>query len=136
MKKRVICTDKKSCMACHSCELACADAFYHSFDPEMSCIRLETDANGDPVLKMCLQCGKCMRACTHKAITQNPKTGVFIVNKKLCTGCGDCREVCPMHVIPYSKETEKVSKCIACGICVRACPMGILEIIGSSFVEV
>jgi ferredoxin len=30
---------------------------------------------------VCIQCGKCMKACEHEAITQNPKTGVYMINK-------------------------------------------------------
>ena len=61
-------------------------------------------------------------------LTQNPKTGVYMINKKLCVGCGKCVEVCPMKVM-VQKDGGVVSKCIACGICVKACPMEILEIV-------
>jgi Fe-S-cluster-containing hydrogenase component 2 len=69
-----------------------------------------------------------MKACEHDAITQNPKTGVYMINKKNCVGCGKCAEVCPMKVMVH-KEENPVSKCISCGICVKACPMEILEIL-------
>ena len=62
------------------------------------------------------------------AITQNPKTGVYMINKKKCVSCGKCVEVCPMKVM-VKKDGAPVSKCIACGICVKACPMEILEIV-------
>ena len=82
----------------------------------------------DPAL--CIQCGKCAKACEAGAITQNPKTGVYMINKKLCTGCGKCAEVCPFHVIvPPAVSGGTASKCIACGICVKSCPMEILEIV-------
>ena len=77
---------------------------------------------------MCIQCGKCMKTCEHGAITQNPKTGVYMINKKLCVGCGKCVEVCPTKVMVHKAENP-VSKCIACGICVKACPMEVLEIV-------
>lgn len=76
----------------------------------------------------CIQCGKCARTCEHEAITQNPKTGVYMINKKLCVGCGKCKEVCPFHVIVLPEQTQRASKCVACGLCARACPMGVLEI--------
>ena len=76
----------------------------------------------------CIQCGKCMRTCEHEAITQNPKTGVYMINKKKCVGCGKCVEACPMKVLVL-KEGNPASKCIACGICAKACPMEILEIV-------
>ena len=77
---------------------------------------------------VCIQCGKCMKVCEQGAIPQNPKTGVYMINKKLCVGCGKCVEVCPMKVM-VQKDGGAVSKCIACGICVKACPMEILEIV-------
>ncbi|MCQ2452836.1 MAG: 4Fe-4S binding protein, partial [Oscillospiraceae bacterium] len=61
------------------------------------------------------------------AITQNPKTGVYMINKKLCVGCGKCVEACPFKVMVMAGE--KPSKCMACGICVKACPMDMLEIV-------
>lgn len=81
-----------------------------------------------PKPNVCIQCGKCMKTCEHDAITQNPKTGVYMINKKNCIGCGKCVEVCPTKVMVHKPENP-VSKCIACGICVKACPMEVLEIV-------
>ncbi len=127
MKKLVV---KKNveCMACLQCVQACSEAFYKEFHPDYSCIQIVAGKQGGAKPNVCIQCGKCMRTCEHGAITQNPKTGVFMINKKLCVGCGACVEVCPMKVMVH-KEESPVSKCIACGICVKACPMEILEIV-------
>jgi len=116
------------CMACLECVRACSNAFYKEFDPDLSCIQIVGAKNGGAKPNVCIQCGKCMRTCQHGAITQNPKTGVYMINKKLCVGCGECVEACPMKVMVH-KEGNPVSKCIACGICVKACPMEILEIV-------
>ncbi len=125
MKKLVV---KKGaeCMACLQCVQACSEAFYKEFHPDYSCIQIV--AKGSAAKPMtCIQCGKCMRSCEHGAITQNAKTGVYMINKKLCVGCGACVEACPMKVMVLKPESP-ASKCIACGICVKACPMEILEI--------
>ena len=126
MKKLTV---KKSaeCMACLQCVEACSKAFYKEFDEDLSCIRIVAKGRGAKP-NVCIQCGKCMKVCEQGAITQNPKTGVYMINKKLCVGCGKCVEVCPMKVM-VQKEGNPVSKCIACGICVKACPMEILEIV-------
>ncbi|MCQ2436794.1 MAG: 4Fe-4S binding protein [Clostridia bacterium] len=122
MKKLVV--DKSGrCMACLSCVQACSNAFFKTFDPDLSCIQIVAKGS-EAKVNNCIQCGKCMRTCQHGAITQNPK-GVYMINKKLCTGCGECVAACPMHVMTL-KDTA--SKCIACGICVKACPVGILSI--------
>lgn len=126
MKKLVV---KKgiSCMACLECVQACSKAFYKEFHQDLSCIKI-VDKNGEAKPVTCIQCGKCMRTCEHNAITQNPKTGVYMINKKNCVGCGKCVEACPMKVL-VQKADSPASKCIACGICVKACPMELLEIV-------
>ena len=116
------------CMACLQCVQACSEAFYKEFHPDYSCIQIVAGKNGGAKPNICIQCGKCMKACEHDAITQNPKTGVYMINKKNCVGCGKCVEVCPMKVMVHKPEMP-VSKCIACGICVKACPMEVLEIV-------
>ena len=115
------------CMACLECVRACSNAFYKEFHPDLSSIRIV--AKGDGAKPMtCIQCGKCMKVCEHDAISQNPKTGVYMINKKNCVSCGKCVEACPMKVMVQKPEMP-ASKCIACGICVKACPMDLLEIV-------
>ncbi len=127
MKKLTVKTNSP-CMACLQCVQACSEAFYKEFDPDYSCIQIVAGKQGDAKPMICIECGKCMKVCEHGAITQNPKTGVYMINKKLCVGCGACVEACPMKVMVH-KAGSPVSKCIACGICVKACPMEILEIV-------
>ena len=115
------------CMACLECVRACSEAFYKEFHQDYSCLQIVAKGTGAKP-NVCIQCGKCMKACEHDAITQNPKAGVYMISKKNCVGCGKCVEVCPMKVMVH-KEGNPVSKCIACGICVKACPMEILEIV-------
>ena len=126
MKKLTVKKDV-ACMACLECVRACSTAFYKEFNEDYSCIRIVAKGDGAKP-NVCIQCGKCMKACEHDAITQNPKTGVYMINKKKCVGCGKCAEACPMHVIVF-EEGNPASKCIACGICVKACPMEVLEIV-------
>ena len=115
------------CMACLECVRACSTAFYKEFNQDLSCIQVVAKGTGAKPMT-CIQCGKCARVCEHEAITQNPKTGVYMINKKLCTNCGKCVEVCPMKVM-VKNDDAPTSKCIACGICVKACPMEVLEIV-------
>ena len=116
------------CMACLQCVQACSEAFYKTSDVTLSCIQIVEGKNGEAKPNVCIQCGKCAKVCEAGAITQNPKTGVYMINKKLCVQCGACVAVCPMKVMVH-KEGNPVSKCIACGICVKACPMDVLEIV-------
>ena len=126
MKKLSVKKDSQ-CMACLECVRACSVAFYKEFDPAYSCIQIVAKGTGAKP-NVCIQCGKCMKTCEHDANTQNPKSGVYMINKKNCVGCGKCVEVCPTKVMVHKPENP-VSKCIACGICVKACPMEVLEIV-------
>ncbi len=126
MKKLAV-KKNAECMACLECVRACSESFYKEFHQDYSCVRI-ISKNNAPKPMTCIQCGKCAKACEHDAIAQNPKTGVYMINKKKCISCGKCVEVCPMHVMVLKPENP-ASKCIACGICVKACPMEILEIV-------
>ena len=125
--KKLVAKKNVECMACLQCVQACSEAFYKEFHPDYSCIQIVAKGSGAKA-QTCIQCGKCMKVCEHEAITQNPKTGVYMINKKKCVSCGKCVEICPMKVMVL-KEANTASKCIACGICVKACPMEILEIV-------
>ena len=127
MKKLAV-KKNETCMACLQCVQACSEAFYKTNDVTLSCIQVVEGKNGDAKPQVCIQCGKCAKVCEAGAITQNPKTGVYMINKKLCVKCGKCVEICPMKVMVMAEESAP-SKCIACGICVKACPMEVLEIV-------
>ena len=115
------------CMACLECVRACSTAFYKEFHQDLSCIQVVAKGTGAKPMT-CIQCGKCARVCEHGAITQNAKTGVYMISKKNCVGCGKCVEICPMKVMVLKPESP-ASKCIACGICAKVCPMEVLEIV-------
>ena len=126
MKKLVV-NKTADCMACLECVRACSQAFYKEFHEDKSCVQIVERA-GKVRPMTCIQCGKCMAACEQGAITQNPKTGVYMINKKLCIGCGKCKAACPFGVMVCEPGMASASKCIACGICVKVCPMEVLEI--------
>ena len=92
--KKLVAKKDVECMACLQCVAACSEAFYKEFDEDKSCVRIVAKGTGAKP-NTCIQCGKCMRTCEHEAITQNPKTGVYMINKKKCVSCGKCAEVCP-----------------------------------------
>ncbi len=127
MKKLTV-KKNSQCMACLECVRACSEAFYKEFDPALSCIQIVAGKDGSAKPMTCIQCGKCLKACEHGAITENPKTGMYMINKKLCVGCGKCVEACPMKVMVL-KEGSAASKCMACGICAKVCPMEVLEVV-------
>ena len=133
MKKLAV-KKNAECMACLQCVQACSEAFYKEFHPDYSCIQIVAGKNGGAKPNICIQCGKCMKACEHGAITQNPKTGVYMINKKLCVGCGKCVEACPMLLQPVylyrfglAKDLKALNRlnlldCMECGSCAFTCP--------------
>lgn len=125
--KRLIIKSPEDCVQCHSCEEACAQAFYKVNDPTLSCIRITADRAGSDVINYCTQCGKCEEVCPKYAISKNSK-GVYVIDKELCVGCMACVDICPQNVICKSMNIEHVSKCIACGICANACPQDVLAV--------
>ena len=132
MKKLVV-SKEYPCKACLSCVMACSEAFYKKFDPDLSCIRITAKPDGEPKVMSCIMCGKCARVCPEEAISQNAK-GVYMIDKKKCVGCGKCVEACPMHLQPLylyryeaagsldALEALHVSDCIECGCCAYVCP--------------
>ena len=75
------------CMACLECVRACSNAFYKEFHQDLSCIQIVAKGTGAKP-QTCIQCGKCAKVCEAGAITQNPKPGVYMINKKLGVSCG------------------------------------------------
>ena len=125
MKKLKVVKGAK-CMACLECVRACSTSFYKEFDPDKSCIQI-IDKNGDAKPMVCVQCGKCAKACPEGAITQNAK-GVYIINKKKCVGCGKCAQLCPLNNVHLENSRPQWGDhCTHCMACISICPVQAIE---------
>ncbi len=128
----------KNCMACKSCELACA--LRHSASREINAAICEyprplsrlTIVCGDGTLHLirCVHCKrpKCIEVCKAGAIVKNDDGTVTIIDER-CTGCFECVDACPFGAIQM-RDNEAV-KCDLCGgaaelSCVLACKCGAL----------
>jgi len=128
----------KNCVACRSCELACA--LKHSTSDDINTAMSERPApfprlaisyrEGRLHLTRCLHCKwpKCIEACEADVITKNDD-GAVTINHERCTGCFNCIDACPFGAI-YARD-HKAVKCDLCGgaaelSCVNACKCGAL----------
>lgn len=138
--------DKKACLTCRECEVACS--LYHEGEcnPERSRIRIDFDdfVPGFPDARVCKQCDwpACYYACADlwddPPLSIDEKTGVGYIDPDRCLGCGVCAQACPLtperQVMFYKRENGKriYFKCDLCKdrpggpICVEVCPSNAL----------
>jgi len=126
------------CVACKSCEVACAlnrsslskrlpEAISETPLP-LSRVRVE-DADTDggfPV--QCRHCADapCLDACPAKALYRDA-TGLVLLRDERCIGCWMCVMVCPFGVPQPFRHYRKMIKCDQCigmdaPFCVESCP--------------
>ena len=99
MKKLVV-SKENPCKACLSCVQACSQAFYKTFDPDLSCIRIAAKPDGEPKVMNCIMCGKCVEACPMKVMVMAP--GATAPSK--CIACGICAKACPMDILSIEEK--------------------------------
>ena len=139
--------DVEKCLACRSCEIACA--VEHSFSqnlfeavnekpsPEYR-IYVE-DIQGTTAPLQCRHCesAPCLQVCPSKAIIRKELAEPVRILNNLCVGCSSCIIVCPFGVLKLGKDKKIALKCDLCieriqenevPACVNACPTGALKI--------
>jgi len=145
MRKAIIINIER-CLACKSCEMACAVAHSQSGILEEAVREqpkpqrtVTVEAAGEFAVPLqCRHCedAPCVTICPTKAIyRQNPESPVLI-NPDLCIGCKFCIMVCPFGVIDVTRDGKAVTKCDLCikrttagcePACVESCPTRALQ---------
>jgi anaerobic carbon-monoxide dehydrogenase iron sulfur subunit len=145
--KRILCKIEK-CLACRSCELACAAAHTVSkvlaqaiLKGEIPRPRVHVQSIDDAgtlhraraIAVRCRYCEEpaCAAACISGAIRRNNENGEILINLERCVGCWSCIMVCSIGAITRSEETHRILKCDHCPdletpACVTACPTSAL----------
>jgi carbon-monoxide dehydrogenase iron sulfur subunit len=145
--KRIYCEVEK-CLACRSCELACAAAHTRSNclvqairEGEIPRPRIHVEAIDERgilhrVRAIAIQCRHCedpacALACVSGGIHRNDETGNIIISLEKCVGCWSCIMVCPIGAIKRSEDRHQALKCDRCPdlespACITACPTGAL----------
>ncbi|MFC1737629.1 4Fe-4S dicluster domain-containing protein [Planctomycetota bacterium] len=137
---KAIMIDIKRCLACKSCELACAVAHSQSEVLEEAIKerpkpqrRVTVEAAGEFGVPMqCRHCedAPCITVCPTKAIHRQQDEDPVLIDQDLCIGCKFCLMVCPFGVINVSSDGKAVTKCDLCikrakagqePACVEAC---------------
>lgn len=104
--------DKKNCMGCHACEVACKQEHELGVGPRLVYV-LEKSSDFIPVY--CRHCAKapCRDSCPVEAISRNDQ-GIVLINGDLCIGCRECVEACPFGAMQYEENKEIAVKCDLC----------------------
>ena len=138
---KTIVVNIEKCLACKSCELACAlvhskskvleEAVAESPKPQRM---VAVEAAGEFAVPIqCRHCenAPCITACPTKAIHRPSADGPVLIDRDRCIGCRFCLIVCPFGVIYVSPDGRAVTKCDLCiertrmgeqPACVEACP--------------
>ena len=143
---KTIVVNIEKCLACKSCELACAlahsktqvleEAVTESPKPQP---RVSVAAAGDFAVPMqCRHCedAPCITICPTAAIHRHGDYDPVLIDKDKCIGCSYCLIVCPFGAIDMTRDGKAVVKCDLCiertkvgeqPACVASCPTGALQ---------
>lgn len=133
--------DLRRCLACRSCEIACAKA-HAGFEDIVEAILSEAPlvprvkviaAGGRAVPVQCQHCedAPCVTVCPSGAIYKDEASGLTMTSPEKCIGCHSCVIVCPFGAVRWHGTVKRIIKCDLCeGIieegeeprCVSACP--------------
>jgi len=138
---KTVVVDLRRCLACRSCELACAKAhagFTDIVDAVLAGAHLVPRvrvlaAEGHAVPVQCQHCedAPCAAVCPSGALVQDPEDGSIHADPGKCIGCKACVIVCPFGAAHYDRPSGTVVRCDLCQdiieegeepYCVAACP--------------
>lgn len=143
---KTIAVNIKKCLACKSCEIACAVAHSNSKVLEEAVAEspkpqrmVTVEVAGEFGVPMqCRHCedAPCVTVCPTAAIHRHQVNDPVLIDKDRCIGCQFCLMVCPFGVIDVSRDGRAVVKCDLCitrtevgqePACVESCPTGALQ---------
>jgi len=137
MEKISLVFDKKNCMGCHACEVACKQEHGLGVGPRLVQV-LEESPDYVPIY--CHHCAKapCRDVCPVEAIARNEQ-GIVLIDNDLCIGCRECLEACPFGAMQFDDRLEVAVKCDLClhrlaenkqPACISVCPTACITLGG------
>jgi len=114
--------DKKRCIGCYSCTIACKTNKNILVGPKPTDIipvgpkLIDGIPRASYVFMPCFHCENpwCVTACPTGAMQKRPSDGIVVVATDLCVGCKSCISACPWGAPQWNSETGKVVKCDYC----------------------
>ncbi|MHC4792118.1 MAG: 4Fe-4S dicluster domain-containing protein [Planctomycetota bacterium] len=144
---KAITVNIEKCLACKSCEVACAlahskskvleEAVAESPKPQRRVMVEAAGEFGVPI--QCRHCedAPCITVCPTGAIHRHQVNDPVLIDKDKCIGCKFCLVVCPFGAIDITRDGKAVVKCDLCiertkagqePACVEACPTKALKL--------
>ncbi|MGO8688068.1 MAG: 4Fe-4S dicluster domain-containing protein [Thermoguttaceae bacterium] len=138
--KRIV-ADPRKCLACRTCEWACALAHAESEDLRQllggSGPRPAVYIQAAGQLAVPLQCrhcddAPCVEVCPTAALSRLDADGPVLADQGKCIGCEFCVQACPFGVIRLTSDRKMIIKCDLCAArlgrgqepaCVASCPV-------------
>lgn len=138
MAKYTMVFDKRRCVGCNACVVACQQNY--SMPPENKLNWVAVEETGefpniklDFVPQLCGHCENtpCIDVCPVQGATYKSEEGYVLVNEELCIGCGACLKGCPYGARSINSESNKAVKCTFCAglvenggvpVCANTCP--------------
>lgn len=133
-----IVVDPRRCLACRSCEIACATnrdsvsrTLFGAFREEPRPLpRVAVRGNGAFALPIqCRHCQEapCIDTCPSGALCRSTEDHTVLFDDNRCIGCWMCVAVCPFGAVKPAGAGKVAIKCDACHgmerpFCVDACP--------------
>jgi len=140
--------DLRRCLACRSCETACAKA-HAGFEDIVEAVLAGAEmvprvrviaAEGMAVPIQCQHCedAPCVEVCPSGALYREEEGGPVRTAPAKCIGCKSCIVVCPFGSLQWNAASGTVLKCDLCAEiieagelprCVVACPTGARRVV-------
>lgn len=147
MNKTIVVNIEK-CLACKSCEIACAlvhskskvleEAVSELPKPQRTVIVEAAGEFGVPMQCRHCEVAPCVEICPTGAIQRDSEGGLIVVEADLCIGCKLCMLICPFGVLQISAQNRAIIKCDMCierleagqePACVESCPTKALKLV-------
>ena len=145
---KIITINIEKCLACKSCEIACAlvhskskvleEAVAESPRPQRMVTVEAAGEFGVPIQCRHCEVAPCIEICPTGAIQRQSEESPVVLDQDLCIGCKLCMLICPFGVLRLDQEGRAIIKCDMCWqrledgqepACVEACSTKALKLV-------